>query len=636
MVYGIRNRILRVNLTTKEISVENPGEEIFKKYIGGKTLGAYYLNKEVDPKCDPLSPENKVFVFLSPLTGAPIPGTSRFSVLSKSPISDAFGDGEAGGFFGPELKFAGFDGIIIEGKCDSPCYLSIIDDDIQIKDAANLWGKDTGVVEKLIREENEQPRMRVLQTGPAGENMVRFAALTNELKHWNGRCGHGAVFGSKNLRAIAVKGSSKIVMKNGAAVKEYIKEFSANARESQALKDFGNCGTSGLVEILSDMGILPTENFAKGSFDHAKDIDGIKMNNELLVKRESCFACPVRCKRVVESKDEKMPIDKDYGGPEYETLGALGSNCGIKDIKTVCKANELCGRYGMDTIGAGMTIGFAIECYQKGFLTKEDTGGLELKFGDGELLLQLLEMIGKREGFGDVLAEGSYRLSEKLGEETKAFCMTSKKMEFAAHEPRGKWNVGLGYALSPNGADHVVVEHDHGFIGEPDITDDKQSGDLIYPLFKFGIRKSIDPLSLDNDKLRLFVVLQKLWCLCDTLDVCIFLAAPSRRFSSIEDLLNALNNITGWDLSLIELMQVGERATVLARHFNARCGITSKDETLPDRSFEPLENGPLKGIAIDREAFEKAKRLYYQMTGMDNEGRPLDGKMVEMQLEELM
>lgn len=635
MTYGVRNQILRVNLSTGNITVEQPGEAFYKKYVGGKTLGAYYLNKEVPATCDPLGEENKLIVAVSPLTGTPIPGTSRFSVVSKSPLNDAFGDGEAGGFFGPELKFAGYDAIIVEGKSERPCYISIIDDEVKIESAEHLWGKDTGDVESMIREEKEQPRMRVLQTGVAGERMVRVAALCNDLKHWNGRCGHGAVFGSKNLRAIAVKGSAKLEAKDMDTIKTFAKYFSQNVKNYEGLSDFGASGTSGLVTVLSDMGILPTENFRKGAFDYAEAIDGKVMNEKLLKKRESCFACPVRCKRVVGLESETMTIDEAYGGPEYETLGALGSNCGIKEIETVCKANELCGRFGMDTIGVGMTIAFAMECYERGFITKEDTDGLEVTFGNSEVLLTLVEQIAKREGFGAKLADGSYRFAETLDPAAMDFCMVAKKMEFAAHEPRGKWNVGLGYAVSPNGGDHVVVEHDHGFTSEPYEVDDQMTNELVYPMYEFGIRGPINPVSLDNDKLRLFIVLQKLWCIADTLDICIFLVAPSRRMSSMKNVLDNLNAVTGWDMSMIELMQLGERATVLARLFNAKAGITSADEDLPKRSFEGLENGALEGTGMDRDAFLRARRLYYEMTGMDSEGRPTEGKVVEMQVEDL-
>lgn len=633
---GFRNRILRVNLTEGKISVDQPGEAFFRKYLGGNAIIAYFLNKEVSGECDPLSPENKVVIAPSVITGSPVPGTSRFSVGAKSPLTEGYGKSESGGFFGPELKFAGYDAIIVEGKSPEPCYICITNEKVEIKSATHLWGKETGPVQEAIREEMGEKNARILQTGPAGENLVRVAALSNNLKHWNGRTGMGAVFGSKNLRAVAVKGKDKNFMKQADEVVKLAKWFNNNWKDHPSLPHFGDAGTYELVTILSGMGILPTHNFQMSAFDHAEDIDGVKGNAEFRVKREACYACPVKCKQVVknESDDPNRNVDPMYGGPEYETMGSLGSSCGIPDLVSVLKGNELVGRFGMDSIGTGMTIAFAMECYQRGIITKEDTGGIELEYGNEEAFLKIIEMMARREGFGDILAEGSYRAAQKIGKGAMQYVMHSKKMEFAAHEPRGKWNVGLGYAVSPNGADHVVVEHDHVFMGEPNTDPEALADGDIFPLFRYGIREPLEPVSLDNDKLRAFVILQKLWSIMDTLDICIFLTVPSRRMLMLDHLPSLINNITGWDITLEELIDTAERGTVLARMFNTKCGITSKDEVLPDRVFEPISNGALKGTRIDRERFEEAKSIYYHMAGMDEEGKPLYGKMVEMQVEE--
>lgn len=637
MATGFRNRILRVNLSDGSIKVDEPGEAFFRKFLGGKAVVAWYLNKEVSGKCDPLGPKNKIIVAPSIITGSPVPGTSRFTVGAKSPLTEGFANSEGGGFFGPELKFAGYDAIIVEGKSPEPCYISITNDKVEIKSAKHLWGQETGPVQDVIREEMGQKNARVLQTGPAGENLVRFAALSNNLKHWNGRGGMGAVFGSKNLRAISVKGNDKAFMKQADEVMKLAKWFNSNWKDHAGLPGFGDAGTGGLVTILDGMGILPTHNFQMSSFDKAAEIDGAKINAEIRLKREACYACPVKCKQVVkhESEDPNRNIDPAYGGPEYETLGSIGSNCGIPDMVTACKGNELIARYGMDSIGTGMTIAFAMECYQRGIITKEDTGGIELEFGNEEAFLKIIEMIAKREGFGDVLAEGSYRAAEKIGNGASEYAMTSKKMEFAAHEPRGKWNVGLGYAVSPNGADHVVVEHDHCFMGEANTDPDALVDGNLYTLFRYGIREPLEPCSLDHDKLRAFVILQKLWSIMDTLDICIFLVEPSRRMLTLNQLPDLINNITGWDLTLEELIATAERGIVMSRLFNSKCGITSKDEVLPDRVFTPITNGALEGTAIDRKKFEEAKTIYYHMAGMDEMGKPLYGKLVEMQVEEL-
>lgn len=636
MATGFRNKILRINLSEGSIKVEQPGEAFFRKYLGGNTMVAYFLNKEVSGDCDPLGPENKVIIAPSVITGSPVPGTSRFTVGAKSPLTEGFGNSEAGGFFGPELKFAGYDAIVVEGKSPEPCYISITNEEVKINDAKHLWGKETGPVQEAIREEMDENKARVLQAGPAGENLVRFAALSNNLKHWNGRTGMGAVFGSKNLRAVAVRGSDKDFMKNADEVMKLTRWFNSNWKDHEGISGFLVNGTYQLVTILSGMGILPTRNFQESTFEHAEAIDGAKMNDEIRVKREACYACPVRCKQVVkhESKDPMRNVDPAYGGPEYETMGSIGSSCGIPDMVSVCKGNELVARYGMDSIGTGMTIAFAMECFERGIISKEDTGGLELRFGNTEAYLQIIEMIAKREGFGDVLAEGSYRAARKIGRGAEAYAMTSKKMEFAAHEPRGKWNVGLGYAVSPNGADHVVVEHDHCFMGEPNTDPDALVDGDLFTLFRFGIREPLEPQSLDHNKIRAFVVLQKLWSIMDTLDICIFLVEPSRRMLTLQHVADLVGNITGWDMTLEELIRTAERGITLSRLFNAKCGITSKDEVLPDRVFTPLPSGAIKGAAMDREAFDFAKSMYYQMTGMDEEGKPLYGRLLELEVED--
>lgn len=290
----------------------------------------------------------------------------------------------------------------------------------------------------------------------------------------------------------------------------------------------------------------------------------------------------------------------------------------------------------MDSIGLGMTIAFAMECYEKGIITREDTGGIELEFGNEEAFLQIIEKIKSREGFGDVLAEGSYRAAEKIDGDAPKYAMTAKKMKFAAHEGRGKWNVALGYAVSLNGGDHVVVEHDHCFMGEPNEDPKALVNGNLFSLFNWGIRKPLEPCSLEHEKIRAFVILQKLWGVMDMLDICIFLAEPSRRMILLEHLPDLVNNITGWDLSLNELIIAAERSIVMGRLFNAKCGITAKDEILPERVFTPMTNGALKGVAIDKADFDEAKKLYYQMAGMNENGVPLKGKLVELRLEELM
>jgi len=347
---------------------------------------------------------------------------------------------------------------------------------------------------------------------------------------------------------------------------------------------------------------------------------GEKMKETILLKNEACYACPVRCKRVVEYQDDYMLIDRKYGGPEYETLGILGSNCGIGDLKIISKANELCGRYGLDTISTGVTIAFAMECFEKGIITEDDTDGIRLKFGNGQALLKMIKKIAERDGFGDLLAEGSYRAAEKIGKGSKQYSISVKKQECPAHDPRGKWGVGLGFAISPTGADHLIAQHDSLF--ETDVSD----------LHYFGIRKTEPATTLSDNKIRIFAHAQLIWDLWDVLDLCLLVVQPETKSMKVEDVKDLINYVTGWDLSMWELFKASEKGINLARLFNIKHGLKDIDDNLPERFFMPLENGAYKGTAINKEIFNNALQTYYQLRGWDNKGIPTHGKLVELGL----
>ena len=370
-MYGFLDNIARVNLTTRTYTVEHWGERFWREYLGGDNIVACVLQQEIPAGIDPLGPDNKIVIATSILTGTPIAGSSRFSVGAKSPLTDGFGASQAGGFFGPELKFAGFDVMIIEGRSETPCYLYVHDGVIEFRDASAAWGLETAEAEDIFRSETSE-RAKILQMGIAGENLVKFAAVTTSLKHWCGRCGLGAVFGSKKLRAVVASGSNRsLKMAKPDKVKEYVQWFARTIQSHEGIQFKGEYGTAGGSDSMDAAGMLPTRNFNSGTFEHARDIGGIQMHDELLKQREGCYACPIRCKRVVGYRGSDMDIKEIYGGPEFETTGTMGSNCGIKSLKHLCKANELCGRYGLDTISTGDTIAFAMECYDKGLLTKE-------------------------------------------------------------------------------------------------------------------------------------------------------------------------------------------------------------------------------------------------------------------------
>ena len=625
MLFGYNGKVLHVDLSSGDFDVEDIYEEFYRTYMGGSGLIGYYLVKMLKPGIDPFSPDNVLVFAPGVMTGAPLGGMCRFAVGAKSPLTCAFGQSEAGGFWGPELKRAGFDAIVIKGKASKPVYIYINDGDVKICDADHLWGKKTGEVQDIIRAEHNDPAIRVAQIGPGGENLVRFACITNELKHFNGRNGLGAVMGSKNLKAIAVRGKRQIPVADRQLMSEISKEFGATVMESPLTRGLYENGTAAAVLGNSAAGILPTKNFHYGEFDRAESISAEAMNEKILVAREGCYACPVRCKRAVKS--ERYSVEPRFGGPEYETLASFGSLCLIDDIEVIAKANQMCNEYTLDTISTGMTIAFAMECFEANILTKEDTDGIELVFGNKEALLATIEKIAKREGFGNVLAEGSKRASEIIGRGSERFVLTVKGQELPMHDPRGKYSVGLAYALSEKGADHMVAAHDTMIASK-----DQFSFKEIMPL---GILEPEKPTKFSPLKVRTFAYLSMWWSFFNAAGICDFVPVP-RSSMSIDDVINALNAFTGWKTSVFEVMKVGERALALARIFNAREGFDAKDDIVPERLHGPLKNGALKGSFLPKEDFMQALQLYYGMMGWTENGIPTKEKLLELGLEWLV
>lgn len=618
-IYGHNGKVLRVDLSNRAITEEELPEIMYRRYLGGGALSLYYLLKELKPSVDPLGPENMLIFAASAVTGTPALGFSRFTVAAKSPITGAFGEAEAGGWWGPELKFSGFDAILIKGKANKPAYLWIHNGKAELREASHLWGQFARETQETIRKELGDEKIRIALIGPGGEKLVKFACILNELKHANGRTGLGAVMGAKNLKAIAVRGNKKMSLYDPERVREIVKRVLETYKENPGT--LGEVGTARGVMPLNADGILPTRNFTSGSFEKAEDICGETMRDTILVGRGTCYACAVRCKREVKV-DKPYKVDPIYGGPEYETIAALGSLCGIGDLKALALANQICGAYTIDTISTGTTIAFAMECFEKGIITKKDTGGIELKFGNFEAMLQMVEQIGKREGFGNLLAEGVKIAAEKIGKDAQEFAMHVKGEPLPLHEPRGKTGVGLAYALSPTGADHIETPHDPFFESEAGLKN-------ILPL---GIIEPLSAFDLSSRKVRMFAYLQQLYNLFNSIGLCIFTANPFGPLS-INNVVDYTNAVTGWDTSLWELMKVGERHSNMSRIFNLREGFTSKDDCLPDRFFQSLEGGTLKGKKIDFQEFQQAVKTYYQMMGWDENGVPLKGKLEELELE---
>ncbi len=625
MPFGYLGKILRVNLSDGRIWIETPDDLFYRAYVGGPGIGLYYLLKEMQPGADPLGPDNILTFAAGVLTGTPTPAGCRFAVTARSPLTGAVGKSEAGGWWGAELKRAGWDAVVVQGRAAEPVYLWIENDRAEIRPATHLWGKTTGDVQTLIRQELGSESIRVAQIGPAGEALVRYANITNELAHFNGRNGLGAVMGSKNLRALAVRGTRKVEMANPAPVTEAARWVASNMKEHPQASVLHQTGTPAGIVPVNSSGALPTNNWETGQFEGAAAIGGQAMNESILIDRKGCFACPIRCKRVVAVEEERFSVESKYGGPEYETLASLGSNLGIDDLALLAKANEVCNALGLDTMSAGMTISFAMDCYEHGLLDEQTTGGLALRFGNDDVLLPLLDDIAHRRGLGALLADGSAQAAALIGPESVPFLRNAKKQEIPMHDPRVKTGLGLQYALSSHGADHWVAQHDplYAQAGSPGL---KGLGPI-------GIREAVPVLDLGPDKVRSFYYSHMLTAAYDVLGMCVF-GAVGRSILTLDRLIAVVNGVTGWGVELWELMKAGERLSVMMRLFNQREGFTRADDTMPELFYAPFKGGPLDGKgAIDRQAFANAVELYYDMAGWTGPGAsPSAGKLAELGL----
>jgi len=609
MSYGYTGNILHIDLSSRKHWIENPSENFYRTYWGGRALALYYMLNQMRPHTDPLSLDNLLIFAPSVITGTPAPAIprSRYTVCAKSPLTGAQGEAEAGGWWGPELKKADLDALIIKGSSPTPVYLYIKDGKMEVKEATHLWGKDTGETQKTIREELADDKIRIAQIGPAGENLVRFANIVNELKHFNGRNGLGAVMGSKKLKAIAVRGTKLLNLYNPEKIREITQQISQRITGNSLSRGLRELGTPAVVRGFYEAGCLSSYNWTTGYFKEGEDLTAETYNKTILKGIKDCFVCPIRCKRIVEIDEPDLKVDPAYGGQEYETITSLDSLCGISDLKYIAKANELCNKYTMDTISTGMTIAFAMQCYQEGILTKEDTGGIELTFGNKEAILILIEKIAHREGLGDLLSQGSYLASQKIGKGTEKFIHQVKGQEIPMHDPRLKTGVGLQYALSDYGADHMKAAHDPFFKDEDSVG--------VKEMKELGILEPVSPTDMGEKKVALFKLLDIYWTVFNILGVCDFGYVPG-SVGTLDELLEIIRAATGWKTTWFELMQAGERSINMARIFNIREGFSSKDDTSPEVFYQNFKNGLLDGQgAINKEDFQEAVRLRYEFMG---------------------
>lgn len=606
-------KILHVDLTNHQIRVETPPEAFYRKYGGGSAMGMYYILNGMPRRADALSPENVLTMFLGPSTGLPISGQSRMVANAKSPLTGAIGDSQCGGFFPAEMKFAGFDGIVFRGRSPSPVYLWIKAGNVEIRDASHLWGKTTGETEDILKSELGDPKVEVLQIGPAGENQVRFAAIMNMVNRANGRTGMGAVMGSKNLKAVVVRGSADhIRAADPKGLTQLFRDGTKRIPDLGAVQFLHDHGTTGDVAGQHAGGGLPTYNFNEGQFSGFETISGELMTETILKERDTCYSCTVRCKRVVETEYGGDAVLPRFGGPEYETMATFGSYCGVDNMHAVSLANQLCNQYGMDTITCGATIAFAMECFENGIIGIEDTNGIDLHFGNADSMVQMVRLIAQRKDFGNVLAEGSAGAARIIGRSAADYLITSKGQEVPAHMPQAKRIVGLLYAINPFGADHMSSEHDP-FYEEGSSDDVAQER-----LRQLNLTDLQEPGSVTDEKVRFLFTTQKAYSVYDTLALCSFVFGVGWQVYSPAETAEMLRLATGWDITLEEMLEIGERRINMMRAFNAREGFTRAEDTLTEKFFRPLQGtGPTAGVHFTHEQFEHIKDVYYELAGWD-------------------
>ena len=627
MPNGYNGKILHVDLTKGALTVEEPNEAFYRKYLGGSAMGLHYILREMPKGADPLSPENVLTLMTGVTTGAAISGQSRINANAKSPISGGIGDSQGGGFFPAELKFAGFDGIVIKGRSPKPVYLAILEGKPELRDAAHLMGRLTGEVDDIIHREVD-PKAEILQHGIGAENGVLFSSLVSMSNRHNGRTGMGLVMASKNLKAVVVRGTKKVQLANQKALTELNRIGPKAIPENGDMDGLAKFGTAVVVLFNNTIGTLPTRNYNEGQFESCEPISGEKMAETILKERDTCYACVVKCKRVVEIKEGKHKVDPRYGGPEYETLGTFGSYCGIDDLAAVSAANQICNEYAVDTIACGATIAFAMECYEKGIITKEQTGGIELKFGNAEVMLEVLNQIVRGSTpLGRLLGQGSERAAKVWGNGADECLITVKGAEAPAHMPHAKRSLGLIYAVNPFGSDHQSSEHDPYY--------EEGIGDFnLDRLKQIGLGSPQPAYSLTEEKVRFAYETEVFYSMLDSAELCQFVYGPTWTLYDGKDTVQMINSVTGWDLTLEELMEVGRRRLNLFRTFNAREGLGRKDDKLPKKFFKQLAGtGPTAGFALTHEEVDSAIDTYYKLAGFTANGAPTRDGLKKLDIE---
>lgn len=596
--------MLRINLSTQTTRVEPISPEIIADYLGGRGLGALYLYREVGPEIDAFSPDNKLIFCNGSLGGSLIPGANKVNVTFKSPLTNTYSYALCGGHWGPELKFAGYDGVIIEGRADNPVYIRIENENVEIRAADHLWGlfmKDADLAIKEDLNNKDHNDIQIALIGPAGENLSRIACITVGGHREFGRGGAGAVMGSKNLKAIAVRGTQDLIVAETAGMQKLSERVCKALRahpKGQVRREYG---TVEMVEGINTRGYWSTRNFTQGFFEDGYKLEAQRMKDDIVVGSSSCYACPVACgKRSLVNSEKYGEILLE--GPEFETIGLIGANCGVSDWESIVKATEICDNYGMDTMSAGGCVALAMECFERGIITLQDTGGIELRFGNGQSLIKVLELMGRRKGIGNILSDGVKIAAEKFG--APELAVHSKGLPFATYDPRGAKGMALTYATSPKGAHHMVATT---------MAQENTEGNRFETRGKGKMQRD-HQISM---------------CTVDSLGLC----ATMRIAMPFTNQAEAFEIVLGIVMDEATLKKAAERIINLERMYNVRLGLSRKDDTLPKRFLEePLPDGESKGQTVDLEVMLDD---FYASMGWDINGIPTREKLIELGLQQI-
>lgn len=606
-MYGYHGKALVVDLSSGAHRWDNITEQVLRSFIGGIGLGTYLLYKYCPAGADPLGPDNPLIFAASPLVGSRLTTSSKFAVMTKSPLTGFIGDSLSSSFLATELKKSCGDALIIVGQAETPTLLFIEDGVPQFLDAAGLMGLGTFDTEQAVKERLGR-QTRVASIGPAGENLVRYASIANDGGRQAGRCGPGAVMGSKNLKALALQGSQTVDVAMPGATHQYSLDLSKRSLGA-ATEKYRELGTMANVSVFNRLGTLPTRNFRESTFEGAEKVSGEHLHQEHLAKNASCANCTIGCEKILVTSDKGK---KSKGRMEYESLFALGPLCGVDDPNTVIRAAAICDDLGMDTISAGVTIAWAMECFDKGLLSTNDTGGIDLSFGNGQAILDILELIGHRKDLGGLLAEGTKMAAERLGGGSSDWAMQVKGLEMPGYEPRSLKTMALGLAVTPRGACH-----------------NRSSA------YEADFSERVDRLSVDESRGIIAAESEDFEAVLDSLIWCKFLRKAFNDF--YEESAQVYTMITGWDMSLDELKQAGERIHNLKKLFNIREGWSRRDDALPPRTLqEPLPTGVVAGVGLTQEELDYMIAGYYQARGWNDDGSVPDTKLAELGLLDLL